>query len=134
MKTVFTLSAVIELGAGLAFVCCPSAAAALLVGTELQAPAALTVARIGGAALVSLSIACWLARADVQSCAARGIIAAMLFYNIAAVSFIAFAGLGYGLYGILLWPGVLLHTIMAVWCLVCVLRPSLPPFTNEASS
>ena len=118
MKTLLTLSAVIELGAGLAFVCCPSAATSLLVGIELEAPAALTMARIGGAALISLSIAAWLACADVQSPAAKGIVAAMLFYNIAAVTFIALAGLGYGLNGVLLWPGVLLHTIMAVWCLV----------------
>jgi hypothetical protein len=65
MKTLQTVTAVIELGAGLALLCFPSATVALLVGsTPLEAPAALTVARVGGAGLLSLGVACWLTRSD----------------------------------------------------------------------
>ena len=58
MKTLHTVTAVIELGAGLALLCCPSATVALMVGAPLEAPAALTVARVGGAGLLALGVAC----------------------------------------------------------------------------
>ena len=41
-------------------VCDPSALVALLLGAPLEMPAALTVARIGGAAVLSLGVACWI--------------------------------------------------------------------------
>jgi hypothetical protein len=80
----------------------------------------LTVSRIAGAALLSLAAACWLARQDEQSRAAAALIAAMLLYNAAVVALLAFAGVGYGLDGIGLWPSFVLHTAMAVWCLACL--------------
>jgi hypothetical protein len=53
MKTLHTVTAVIELGAGLALLCCPSATVVLLCGgASLDAPTALTVARVGGAGLL----------------------------------------------------------------------------------
>jgi hypothetical protein len=60
-----------------ALLCFPSATAALLVGAPLEAPIALTVARVGGAGLLALGVACWLARGDTQSRAARGLVAAV---------------------------------------------------------
>ena len=62
MKTLHAVTAVIELGAGLALLCCPSATGVLLVGAPLEGPASLTVARVGGAGLLALGVACWLAR------------------------------------------------------------------------
>jgi hypothetical protein len=44
----------------------------------------------------------------------------MLVYNVAVVAALALAGIGYGLNGILLWPAVGLHTVLAVWCLACL--------------
>src|SRR5271166_6335122 len=129
MKTLYTVTAVIELGAGLALLCCPSATVALLVGgAPLEAPAAWTVARVGGAGLLALGVACWLARGDTQSRAARGLVAAMLLYDVAAVAILAFAGLGFGLHSVGLWPAVVLHAVMSVWCLVCLRRSS--PFSQ----
>ena len=46
-----------------------------------SAPSAEFVARIAGAALLSLGVACWLARKDDRSPAATAIIAATLLYN-----------------------------------------------------
>jgi hypothetical protein len=112
----------LESGAGLALVCCPSATVALLVGQALEGPAALTVARVGGAGLLSLGVACWLARNDTQSRAAKGLIVAMSLYNVAAVAVLAFAGLGFHLQGVALWPAVSLHALMAVWCVACRLK------------
>jgi len=67
MKMLHTVTAVIELGAGLALLCFSSTTVALLLGSPLDAPNALTVARVGGAGLISLGITCWLARDDSQA-------------------------------------------------------------------
>src|SRR6476620_1224088 len=120
MKTLLIVTAMVELGAGFALLSCPSAVAALLLGAPLEAPAALTVARVGGAALIALGVACWLARGDTQSRAARGLVSAMLVYDVAAVSVLAYAGIGFGLHGVALWPAVILHALMSVWCVACL--------------
>ncbi len=122
MKTLLTVSALFELGAGLALVCCPSAMVELLLGASLEEPAALTVARVGGAALLALGFACWLARTDTQSRAAKGLVAAMLLYNLLATALLAYANIGYGLHGPALWPGVILHAAMGAWCVECLQR------------
>ena len=112
--------AVMELGAGVALLCCPSATAALLVGAPLEAPAALTVGRVGGAGLLALGVACWLARDDTQSRAARGLVSAMVLYNLGAVVILGAAGIGSQPVGVALWPAVMLHAAMAIWCTVCL--------------
>ena len=100
----------------------PSATVTLLAGVPLEAPAALTVARVGGAGLLALGVACWFARGDTQSRAARGLVAAMLLYNVAAVAVLAFADIGFGLHGVALWPAVVLHAVMSVRCVTCLRR------------
>jgi hypothetical protein len=125
MKNLYSVTAVIELGAGLALLCFPSATVELLVGAPLEGAPALTMARVGGAGLLALGVACWLARGDTQSGAAKGLVAAMLLYNIAAVAVLTFAGIGFGLYGVLLWPAVVLHAVMTVWCLAWLRRSPL---------
>jgi hypothetical protein len=125
MKPLQITSAMIELGAGLALLSYPSVAVALLVGARLEEPAALTVARVCGAALLTLGIACWLTRGDAQSRAANGLVAAMLLYDIAVAAILAFAAIGNGLHGAALWPAVILHTAMSVWCVACLRHSSL---------
>ena len=120
MKALCIASATLELGAGLALVCCPSATVELLLGASLEVPATLTVARVGGAGLLALGFACWLARTDTQSRAARGLVAAMLLYDILAAAMLAYASIGYGLDGLALWPDVILHAVMGTWCAVCL--------------
>ena len=122
MKALPIVTAVIEVGAGLALLGFPSAVAVLLLGTPLETSAALTVARVAGAGSLALGVACWLARGDMQSRAAIGLVVAMLLYNAAAVAVLAYAGIGLGLYGALLWPAIFLHAAMAVWCAACLLR------------
>jgi hypothetical protein len=120
MKKLLTLTAVIEVGAGLALVALPSAAAMLLVGSPLDSPVALLVLRLAGVALLALGVACWLARNDAQSRAAAGLAAAMLLYNSGAVAVFMYAGIGLRLSGIGLWPAAVLHAAMAVWCIACI--------------
>ena len=124
MKALHTATALIELCAGLALLCFPSVTVTFLAGAPLETSTALTVARVGGAGLLALGVACWLARRDTRSEAARGLVAAMLIYNFAAVVVLAFAGLGFGLHGVGLWPAVFLHAVMTAWCVACLRRQS----------
>lgn len=73
MKTLFGTSSALELGAGLAVLLSPEVFVDLLLRSTLDEIAALTVARISGAALTALAVACWLARKDPGSAAARGL-------------------------------------------------------------
>jgi len=120
MKKLHTVTALIEAGAGVALMGFPSVAVKLLLGTPLDSAAAEVLGRLAGAALFALGIACWLASRDARSQAARGLAAAMLFYNFAAVALFALARFGLGLQGVLLWPAVILHAVMTVWCIACL--------------
>ena len=120
MNTLYATTALIEVGAGLALLCLPSPAARLLLGTPLEAPAALTVARVGGAGLLTLGVACWLARSDAQSPASRGLVTAMVVYNLGVALILGAAGVGSGRVGIALWPAVVLHTVMTAWCIMSI--------------
>ncbi len=122
MKTLLTITAVIELGAALALLFSPSATSVFLVGEPLDLPASVIVARVAGAALLALAVACWQARNDARSRASRGQVSAMLIYNLGVAAVLEYAGLCQGMHGIALWPAVILHATMAVWCITCLLR------------
>ena len=114
-KNLLIVTALVEMPVGLLLLLSPPLVAGPLLGASLDVPAALIVGRIAGAALLSLSVACWLARDDGPS-RRRGLVAAMLLYNCAAVAVLAHAGGLAGLVGVLLWPVVALHAALAVWC------------------
>ena len=122
IKRLLIATAAIELGAGLALLSCPSLTVALLIGSGLDTSAAMTLGRVAGAALCALGLACWLARDDTQSRAARGLVTTMLLYNVAVAALLAFAGVALGLHGVALWPAVVLHAVVAVWCIACLRR------------
>ena len=133
MSALFAATAVIEVGAGLALLLIPSAAVQILLGAPFEAPAALAVARVGGAALLALGVACWLARDDTKSRAARGLIAAMVIYNVGVALVLGTAGIRLSPAGFVLWPAaVVLHAAMAIWCIMSLRHPSVARTTADS--
>lgn len=121
-KPLFIATTVIEAGAGLALIVSPALVASILIGVPFDTPADSVVGRVAGAALLALALACWRARTDELSQARSGIVSGMLLYNAVAVLVLADAGIVLHLSGIGLWPAVVLHAAMAVWCLICLIR------------
>ena len=119
-RTLLAVTAVVEGATGLVLLALPSRLATLLLGAPLDTPAELTLARVAGVALVALGVACWLARHDGQSRAARGLVWGMFSYNAGVAIVFAWAALGLALSGIGLWPAVLAHAVMTVWCVVAL--------------
>jgi peptidoglycan/LPS O-acetylase OafA/YrhL len=116
MKLLLKITTIIEGLTGLALISMPVVTVSLLLGTSLTEPGGKLLGRVGGAALISLALACWQARKDEPFSLAM--IKAMLFYNFAAGSLLLYARFGEKLSGMGLWPAVSLHTGLLVWCLV----------------
>jgi hypothetical protein len=119
-RTLLIVTAFAETATGLMLLVSPTLVVALLLGASIETPAALVVARMAGAAVLSLGCACWLARNDGPNRAAGGMVAAMLLYNSVAVAVLATAAIGARLVGVLTWPAVAVHAALAVWCVACL--------------
>jgi hypothetical protein len=114
------VTAFIEAGAGLLLLIVPSVPFALLLGVDQAAPEATVVARIAGAALFSLGVACWVGRNEDACPARKGLFLGVLIYDLAAAGILASTGWFSTRVGIALWPAVGLHAALAVWCVVCL--------------
>jgi hypothetical protein len=110
----FAITAGLEAGAGLALLVAPALVIAFLFGSS-EIETAIAIGRLAGAALLSLGAACWGARHDAGSAASRALVNGLLIYNTAVVA-LAFSG-SFGQVTLPLWPAVLVHGAMAVWCL-----------------
>jgi hypothetical protein len=116
MKHLLTTTAVLELGAGLALLIAPAFAVQMLPGAEISG-AAIPLGRVAGAALLALGGACWLARGDATSRAARGLVTALLVYNFPAMLVLGAVGIQSQTAGAVLWLAVIVHAAMGIWCI-----------------
>ena len=124
MNRLLKLTAIIEAATGLGLIAVPTIVVRLLLDAEMSG-ATIPLARVAGVALLALGVACWLARDDTQTRAARGLVSAMVLYNLGAVIILGSAGLGSQPVGIALWPAVILHAAMGGWCVACLRRTPL---------
>ena len=115
MKRLLTLTAIIEAATGLGLIAVPAVVVRLLLGAEISG-ASISLGRVAGVALLALGVACWFASYDVQNRAARGLASAMTLYNLGVILILGAAGLQSQPVGIALWPAVILHAAMSVWC------------------
>jgi hypothetical protein len=116
MKLLLIIAAVMEAGAGLALLLIPTVAVSALLGIPLDTPTGLVAGRIAGAALVALAVACWRARNGERASPATGVVEAMSFYNFAAAMVLVYAAIRLDLRSALLWPAIVLHLCLGVWC------------------
>lgn len=101
MKPALVFAAIGEALTGAALLIFPSWIGRLLFGVELTDVAAIA-GRVAGIALVALGIACWPGTQLIG----------MLSYSTGVAVYLAWVGLAGGPAGILLWPVVVLHTIL----------------------
>jgi hypothetical protein len=115
------VTAVGEAVTGLLLLVLPSVLLALLLGVEQVSQETNFTARILGIALLAIGVACWLARNDGGGPALLGLLTGVLIYDGGAAALLAYAGLAWGMVGLALWPVVVLHGALAMWCSSCLL-------------
>ena len=119
-KSLLIVTALFEAGTGIALLVAPSVVVELLLGAGLSSPQSLVVGRITGAALISIGVACWLARKGQRSDAQSGLVTGMLIYNVAVPVLLIYAAIASGMHGIALFPVSILHVMLAIWYLACL--------------
>jgi hypothetical protein len=130
-KLFLLITAFVEAATGLCLLFLPALLFAILLGSEHVTVDAILIGRIAGAALLAIGVASWLARNDTLTPAQLGLFTGILIYDVAAAMLLAFAGAVLKMAGVLLWPAVALHAILAVWCFCCLrTRAAHRPFTG----
>jgi hypothetical protein len=130
-KYLLIATAVSEAGVGLLLLASPSLPQMLILGVDLVSPEASFFARLGGAALLAFALACWSGAADQHS-VQPGLLLGVLTYDVAAAVILACTGWFGGLAGLLLWPAVVFHTVLAIWCVICLAKGQAAGRKNRA--
>ena len=124
---ILAFAAIVEVGTGLALMIDPAILVWLLMGADV-AGVAILLGRCFGIALVALGLACWPSgqRGESSSPAFR----AMLTYNTLIALYLAYLRVVGHQGGLLLWPAVLLHALVAlllIWMWRTERRTKAPP-------
>ena len=105
------VAAAIEVGTGLILISFPSLFVRLLLGVELSEPGKI-VGRLTGFSLIALVLACW-PGAEPEGQAAKSLRALFVFSLLVAL-YLAYLGIGTDFVGPILWPAVVLHSVVAI--------------------
>jgi hypothetical protein len=119
-RSLFTLTAILEAITGILLLVAPAFVVNLLLGAEISTQTDLTITRIAGSAILSLGIACWLARNDENTSAAKALTGGMLVYNF--MVFVALANSAYvSAITLALIATLIIHLALGIACYI-VLR------------
>ena len=116
--------AAVEAATGLGLLLLPSVAFALLLGLESAAVEAILVGRIAGATLLAIGVASWMARKDELNPSLFGLLVGLLIYNTTVSILLVYAAAVLKMTGVMLWPTVVFHALLAVWGGVLLRRNS----------
>ena len=114
-KLFLAVIASVEASIGLALLFLPSVPFALLLGLESATVEAIFVGRIAGVALLAIGVASWMARKDELNPSLSGLLVGILIYNTAVTILLLYAGAVLKMTGVMLWPTVVFHALLAVW-------------------
>ena len=111
LRNLLKFTAIVEIGTGLALIIDPRFVVGLLVGPNLP-DQDIPMGRLPGIAILALGVSCWPNGLSVDggSPAVRG----MLIYNVLIALFLVYLFKIGHLGGVLLWPGVVLHAVVAL--------------------
>ena len=111
LKKILAFAAVVELGTGLALMIDPRMVVALLLGPNAPVDE-IPMGRLPGIAILALGLACWPSRQRSESSSSA--FRAMLLYNVLIALFLVYLFKAGHLGGVLLWPAVVLHAVVAM--------------------
>src|ERR1043165_8377700 len=114
MKLLLAVTALLEGATGFGLIIIPSLLISILLGTSLANPSAIIICRLTGGALITIAVACWFSRYDVRP---SPMVKVMLGYNFFCIILLVYAVLVERIYGPGLWPVVLSHFVLFIWCL-----------------
>ena len=115
MKALLVAKSIVETAAGLALIFFPSTVVYLFIRLPVATAAGAFVGRWTGIAVFVLGIVCWLSRDLRELQAAIRLVLALLFYDVGFIVLLLISRFGEGLSGVVLWPGILLHSGLALW-------------------
>lgn len=109
-KTVLALAAWFEILVGASFILVPDTQSQFLFAVTLEGTG-VHFARLAGVALIALGIACLPSkRSETRQVAAR----VLLVFNLAATILFASIALATTVHGVMLWPIVIVHAVIAI--------------------
>ena len=111
LRLLLTLCGGLEILAGLTAMISPSTVVSLLLGSPLD-PIGVVLARLFGAGVFALGLACLKARDDVRSPAGLAVSVGITSYNVLAAVVLLWTAAGSGLGGLLLWAAGIGHAAL----------------------
>ena len=106
---ILALAAAAEAGTGVLVFALPQGAVRLLFAADVT-EAGVLISRVAGISLIGLGVACWPGKDSLRA------FYGMLAYTVLVMIYLLVVGVG-GHAGVLLWPAVTLHAILAAFLL-----------------
>jgi len=113
LRCLLTISGALEVLVGLLALITPTTVIAVLLGAPMD-PIASVLARLFGAGVFALGLACLKARHDVTSPAGLALSLGITAYNVLAAAVIIWAAAGLSLGGLLLWAAGIGHAVLGL--------------------
>jgi hypothetical protein len=118
------VTGIAEVIVGIGLLLTPGIVLVVLLGIEQAPTEILFVGRITGTAILGIGFVSWLMRNDASQASQRSLITGIMVYTVAAAVLLVYAGVFSNMVGMMLWPGAIFHTALAVWCFACLSGPS----------
>jgi len=115
-QTLLVFTAVLETLTGIGLLMAPVLLIRILLGAEINDPVVVTIARVGGSAIIAIGIVCWQARKDQQSISLRAMTSGLLVYNVAVFVTLAYSAVSYKTTPALI-AALFVHFALAIFCM-----------------